>query len=234
MKIFGWEAFSDLKKAFDSFHHDTLISKLDFNGVEGKTLLWFKSYFRKRYQRVTLTSNVNGQIYYWTWKRITQGVLQGSILGLLLFLIYINDLPKTVNVIAEPVLFEDDTTIFITSSNKSDLDLKATTAFNLVNEWLNTNFLRINLSKTHFMQFTRSNKPKSYLPTTNLNKLIQSVSNTKSLGIYINDTINWKNHIDHILTKLSVACRAMRIIKPFMSLETLRMVYHYTFHSVIS
>jgi len=75
---------------------------------------------------------------------------------------------------------------------------------------------------------------KSYLPTTNLNELIQSVSNTKFLGIYINDTINWKNHTDHILPKLSVTCHAMRIIKPYMSLETLRMVYHSTFHSVIS
>ena len=131
MKIFGWEAFSDLKKAFDSFHHDTLISKLDFYGVKDKTLLWFKSYFRNRYQTVTLTSNVNGQKYYTTWKRITQGVPLGSILGPLLFLIYINDLPKTVNVMAEPVMFADDTIIFITSSNKSDFDLKATTAFNL-------------------------------------------------------------------------------------------------------
>ena len=84
------------------------------------------------------------------------------------------------------------------------------------------------------MQFTRSNRLKSYLPTTHLNKLIQSVSNTKFLGIYINDTINWKNHIDHILPKLSIACHAMRIIKPYMSLETLRMVYHSTYHSVIS
>ena len=125
-------------------------------------------------------------------------------------------------------------TILITSSNKSEFDLKATTAFSLVNEWLNTNFLRINLSKTHFMQFTRSNKHKSYLPTTHLNKQIKSVSNTKFLGIYINETFNWKNHIDHILPKLSVACHAMRIIKPYMSLETLRMVYHSTFHSVIS
>jgi len=181
--------FCDLEKAFDSIHHDTLISKLDFYGVKGKTLLWFKSYFRNRYQRVTLTSNVNGQKYNSTWKRITQGVPQGSILGPLLFLIYINNLPKTVNDIAKPVLFADDTTILITSSNKSDSDLKATTAFNLVNEWLNTNFLHINLSKTHFMQFTRSNKHKSYLPTTHLNKQIQSVSNTKFLVIFINDTI---------------------------------------------
>jgi len=55
--------FCDLEKAFDSIHHGTLISKLDFYGVKGKTLLWFKSYFRNRYQRVTLTSNVNGQKY---------------------------------------------------------------------------------------------------------------------------------------------------------------------------
>jgi len=139
-----------------------------------------------------------------------------------------------VNDRAKPVLFADDTTILITSSNISDFDLKATTAFNLVNEWLNKNFLRLNLSKTYFMQFTRSNRLKSYLPTTHLNKLIQSVSNTKFLGIYINDTINWKNHIDHILPKLSIACHAMRIIKPYMFLETLRMVYYSTFHSVIS
>ena len=64
--------------------------------------------------------------------------------------IYINDLPKTVNDIAKPVLFADDTTILITSSNISDFDLKATTAFNLVNEWLNTNFLHINLKKDPF------------------------------------------------------------------------------------
>jgi len=84
------------------------------------------------------------------------------------------------------------------------------------------------------MQFTTSNESKTYMLTTQLNKLIQSVSDTKFLGIYINDTINWKNHIDHILPKLSIACHAMRNIKPFISLETLRMVYHSAFHSVIS
>jgi len=226
--------FCDLEKAFDSIHHEILICKLDFYGVKGKTLLWFKSYLKNRYQRVTLTSKVNGQKHHSTWKGITHGVTQGSILGRLPFLIYINDLPRVVNDIAKPVLFADDTTILITSSKNSDFDLKATTAFNLVNEWLNTNFLHINLNKTHFMQFTTINKPKSYSLTTQLNKLIQSVSNIKFLGIHIDDKINWKNHIDLTLPKLSIACHVMRIIKPYMSLETLKMLYHSTFHSVIS
>jgi hypothetical protein len=93
-------------------------------------------------------------------------------LGPLLFLIYINNLPKTVNDIAIPKLFADKTTILITSPNKSDFELKVTRAFNLINEWLNTNLLSINFNKTHFMQFTTNNKPKPHLQITHLNKQI--------------------------------------------------------------
>jgi len=80
-------------------------------------------------------------------------------LGPLLFLIYINDLPKTVNNLATPILFADDTTILITSPNQSDCELKVNTTLKLINDWLNTNFLFINFEKTHFMQFTTKNKP---------------------------------------------------------------------------
>jgi hypothetical protein len=146
-------------------------------------------------------------------------------LGLLLFLIYINDLPKTVNDIAKSISFADDTTILITSPNIRNFQLKVTTAFNFVKEWLNTNLLCINLNKTHFMQFTTINKPKPYLQITHLNKQISTVSNIVFLGIHINDTFNWKNHTDYILPKPSMAFHAMRIIKPYMSLETLKIVY---------
>ena len=84
------------------------------------------------------------------------------------------------------------------------------------------------------MQFTTRNKPKSHLKITHLHKQILTVSNIKFLGIHINDTINWKTHIECILPKLSMACYVMRIIKPYMSLESLKIVYHCTFNSVIN
>jgi hypothetical protein len=144
------------------------------------------------------------------------------------------NLPKTVNDIATPILFADDTTILITSPNKSDFELKVTTTLNLINEWLNTNLLSINIKKTHFMQFTTKNKPKPYLKITHSNRQISNVSNITFLRIHINDTINWKNHIENILPKLSMACQAMRIIKPYMSLESLKLVYHCSFKSIIN
>ena len=84
------------------------------------------------------------------------------------------------------------------------------------------------------MQFTTINKPKPLVEITHLNKQISLVSNIKFLGIHINDTLNWKTHIANILPKLSMACYAMRIIKPYMSLESLKIVYYCTFNSVIN
>ena len=82
------------------------------------------------------------------------------------------------------------------------------------------------------MQFTTINKP--FFQFAHLHKQISFVSNTKFLHIHINDTINWKNHIEYILPKLSTASHATRIIKPYMFLETLKIVYRSTFKSVIS
>jgi hypothetical protein len=111
-------------------------------------------------------------------------------LGPLLFLFYINDLPKTINDKAIPILFADDTSILITSSNKNDFQLKLTTAFNFINGWLNTNLLSINFNKTHYVQFTIKNKPKTHIKITYHSKQISTISSTRFLGIHINDTIN--------------------------------------------
>jgi hypothetical protein len=87
--------------------------------------------------------------------------------------------------------------------------------FNFINEWLNTNLLSINFNKTNYVQFTTKNKPKFHDKITYDNKQISTISTVKFLGIYINDTINCKYHIEYISPKLSAVCYAMRVIDVF-------------------
>jgi hypothetical protein len=130
--------------------------------------------------------------YFATWEEIKHRVPQGSILGPLLFLFYISDLPKAINDKSIPILLADNTNILITSPNKNYFQIKITAAFSFINEWLNTNLLSINCNKTYLIQFTTKNKPKSHIKITYDNKQIKTISNIKFLGICVNDTVNWK------------------------------------------
>jgi hypothetical protein len=96
-----------------------------------------------------------------TQEKINDGIHQGSILGLLLFLIYINDLPKTVNNKSIPILFVDNTSILVKSPNIKDFYTNMVTAFNCVNKWFKVNLLSINVNKTDYIQFKTKNKPQT-------------------------------------------------------------------------
>jgi hypothetical protein len=130
---------------------------LEFYGVKGKAKLWFKSYFRNRYQRVLITNTNLNPNECSARGRIRHRVPQGSILGPLLFLLYIIDLPKIINDKTVLILFADDTSLLVTSLNYDDLRVNIYTAFHNINEWFKANQLAINFNKTHYIQFTASN-----------------------------------------------------------------------------
>jgi hypothetical protein len=115
LKIGG--VFCDLKKAFDCMDHKILMNKLEFYGIEVKFKTLIASYLTDRHQKVTLNNSTNNNSSS-KWEMIKNGIPQGSILGPLLFLLYINDLPKIVTKNNSMVLFADDTSLLITGFNK--------------------------------------------------------------------------------------------------------------------
>ena len=148
-------------------------------------------------------SNTNTQS---KWSKITKGVPQGSILGPLLFLIFINDLPKAVEPTAIPITFADDTSILIKSPNIVQLQSDLNSVMGQLNEWFQENLITLNLLKTHFIQFTNKNIGNSDIQIKIENKYIATVNEIKFLGLIIDNKLSWKGHIDHIIPKLSSAC----------------------------
>jgi hypothetical protein len=131
----------DLQKAFDCVNHNILLTKLEFHGEAG-TLKLIKFYLECRYQKVILNNNLPNSNS--DWREIRHGVPQGSMLGQLLFLLYINDFPKIVNDNAELVLYVDDTSIIIISLNPTHFTNSANKILQDINNWFTTNLLSLN------------------------------------------------------------------------------------------
>jgi hypothetical protein len=167
------------------------------------------------------------------WGEITH-VPQGSILGPLLFLLYINDLPQITNDSSKIVLFADDTSMIITKPNPSNFEKSVNKFIQNINEWLNTNLLSLNLDKTHFIQFVTKNSSLINFNITHGNKKIANVYNTEFLGLTLDNTLYWRTHTGTIIPKIYSASFTLRLVKPFLSQDSLKMLYYSYFHSVIT
>ena len=214
--------FCDLEKAFDSVNHDILLSKLSYYGISGKAKSLLKSYLQNRYQRVLITNALFNSNTVSKWTKITCGVPQGSILGPLLFLLYIKNLPKAVKHKALPILFADNTSILITSPNSNQLQSALNTVFAQLNKWFKSNLLFLNLDKTHFIQFNNASKCTSFTENKYEEEQISIANETKFLGLYINDNLSWKTHIETIKNKLRSASYVMMLVKPYVTAKTLK------------
>ena len=212
--------FLDFSKAFDTVNHDILFSKLEFYGVRDVSLNWFKSYFNSRQQFVEYNGATSKS------QNITCGVPQGSILGPLLFLIYINDLASVSSKIFT-LLFADDSNLFLSGNNPNTLIQTMNTEIDKVIDWLKMNKLSLNLKKTHFMLFRR--RRARVLLDTDLvidGVKIDMVNKTKFLGVIIDPHLTFKSHILYIKGKVARGVGILNKCKKYLNASTLVTLYY--------
>jgi hypothetical protein len=155
-------------------------------------------------------------------------------LGPLLFLLYMNDLPKIINNRSKLILFADATSVLFTNSILTKYSKDIHTVFKLINKWFKGNFLSPNYEKTHFIHFITKHIPTIHMRTGYGNKLILNILHTKFPGINIDSTLSWRMHIEQPVYKLSTACYVIRSIKPYMPHTTLIVIYYSCIHSIMN
>ena len=127
-------------------------------------------------------------------------------MGPLIFLIFINDLPKFINDKSVPILFADDTSILVSHSNPTIFYNIINTVFQTLNDWFKHNLLSLNFAKTHFIKFITRNNNQIEININYGNKLIPAITYTKFLGLTVNCSLTWTNHTDLLTKKLSNTC----------------------------
>ena len=216
--------FIDLKKAFDTVDHDILCEKLQIYGVQQRELFWFRSYLSNRKQ----FCRVNGVAL--DIQDVEVGVPQGSCLGPLLFLIYINDLPLAVQG-STVSMYADDTSLCHQALNMTQLNGAINNDLKQLDAWLQGNKLSLNVTKTHSMLITTKQK-RNILKSTDQNlelsirgKELDIVQKTKYLGVQIDCSLDWKEQIKAVSAKVSRAIGFLKHAKKFLPRVTLENLY---------
>ena len=210
--------YIDLSKAFDTLDHSILLAKLNYYGVCGLENILFREYLSGRHQYVDYNDAKSET------KSVSIGVLQGSILGTLLFLIYINDLPS-VTPIFYMVMYADDTTLYC-NLNGVNSEVNINNELSKISEWLSSNKLSLNIKKTKFMVFHTPQRRVNY-PVLKLNNVnIERVSQFNFLGVVVNSTLKWDKHIAHISLIISRATGVIFRLRRIYPREILLTLYN--------
>ena len=209
--------FLDFSKAFDTINHDILIYKLRHYGIRGKSLDWFRDYLSNRKQFVSINGR-DSQL-----KTISCGVPQGSLLGPLLFILYINDLHNSSHILSF-ICFADDSNLFFTHRDPRILIDTMNRELTLVQSWIQANRLSLNIEKTHSMLFSNT---LNILPNpVKINNTeLKQVDCTKFLGLFIDSDLSWKSHINYLSKVLSRNTGILHKLKNIFPCQILLSVY---------
>lgn len=196
--------FLDLKRAFETISREKLVSTLAKYRISGTALKWFSTYLSHRYQRTKFNSVISGA------KETQYGVPQGSVLGPILFILYINDLKRILKN-CDINLFADDTVIFIASNNATAATEKLNSDLVNLSKWLKYKKLKLNVTKTKCLVVSSKSCDSQCVHVKIDGETVECVKSIKYLGVVIDDKLTFRDHIDHTVKKIArkygVLCR---------------------------
>lgn len=214
--------FVDFSKAFDTVPHDLLLRKLDFYGIRGIIHEWFADYLANR----SHTTMIDGQKS--STANVVMGVPQGSVLGPILFLLFVNDLPNFSDILTS-ILFADDANLYLKGDDPSNLILTANIELFKLYDWCIANRISMNSLKTYYLLF--GNIPPKNLPPLTIKsgasyEIIKRANNVKFLGIFYDENMSFKSHIHHLVQRISRTSALIYQLKEIVPTFVLKTIYN--------
>ena len=219
--------FLDLSKAFDVLDHTTLPRKLDLYGLRGVCNDWFRNYLNSRTLVTKLTTNENKMVRSETYN-ITYGTTQGSCLGLLLFIIFCNDI-HLLATYSRIIMFVDDTTLIYSHKNIKFLKYALEHHMSILTEWYRANKLSLNVNKTFLLKFWPDGK--AFDVEVDSTHIVNS-NHTKLLELMVDDCLTWRQHVNVVTNRVKINKKLLTNAKNLLNIDALKGVYHG--HIVIS
>lgn len=230
--------FLDLAKAFDTVSHNILLDKLNNYGIRGLALRLLRDYLSNRTQSVKIGNTGSSKSV------VKMGVPQGTVLGPILFLVYMNNITQINNLSGNIICYADDTVIIFAGKEWEEVKLAGETALRKISLWLNNNLLTLNVLKTKCITFSSTivNQPNSFcikLHSSDCQKsdcncpLIEKVSQIKYLGVILDQYIRWSEHIVHVSNRLRALMHKFYVLRDILSKKNIMILYNSLVESIL-